>query len=87
MFGIPNEVLGMVYNICVAIGVLLILSGITTLLGIPVPTLLLIAGAGAATMSLVLVGIQLLILHEWCDYCLLSALINFAIFGLEFFAL
>lgn len=85
MFGIPNEVVGMVYYAATAAGVLLIGGGVSSIFGISVWSALILAGGIAAISSLILLAIQALVLRQWCDYCIASAVITLAIFGLEIF--
>lgn len=70
LFGIPNEVLGMMYFGFVAVAsVFLQLSLAVTVLG-----------GIAAAFSLVLVFIQLAVIRRSCTYCLISAAISIIIF-------
>lgn len=85
MFGIPNEVVGMAYYAATAAGVLLLGRGFTALFGISVWSALIVAGGIAAISTLILLVIQAFVLRQWCDYCIASALITIAIFGLEIF--
>jgi uncharacterized membrane protein len=85
MFGIPNEVVGMVYYAATAAGVLLLWNGFTAIFGISVWGALVAAGGIAAVSSLILLAVQAFVLRQWCDYCIASALITLAIFGLEIF--
>jgi uncharacterized membrane protein len=70
-FGIDNSLLGIFYY-----GALLAVFA----LGISVPwPLVLLLSAIASIFSIYLVHIQLFVLRELCDYCMLSAFINWAL--------
>lgn len=76
-FGIDNSAAGMAYYL------LLIAANALVASGHPVPWLLPIAASLAASLfSLYLVYLQLFVIHELCDYCMLSAVINWAISAL-----
>ncbi|MEK7557538.1 MAG: vitamin K epoxide reductase family protein [Patescibacteria group bacterium] len=83
LFGIPNEVLGMIYFGLVAVVAVTVLLGFSSI-GIfqLVPALVVIGGV-AAGFSVVLIFIQAKILREWCDYCLISAAASIIIFLVE----
>lgn len=85
MFGIPNEVVGMVYYSATAAGALFLGNGVFVFFGIPVWSALVIAGGVATSSSIILLFIQAFILRRWCDYCIVSTIITVAIFGLEIF--
>jgi len=79
VFGIPNEIVGMLYYgllaaSYVALGAFpmlrsgLIQSGLT------------VASGFAALFSLYLLGIQAFRLKEWCEWCIASTLISIIIF-------
>jgi uncharacterized membrane protein len=70
-FGIENSLLGVLYYG----GLLAVIA-----LGIPVPGLLvLLVSAVSSLFSLYLVYIQFFVLRELCDYCMLSAFINWTL--------
>jgi len=78
-FGIPNELLGIgFYLLALGLFVFSLLGGIT-ILGIPLLSLLLFAAIPASLASLYLLFIQASILKEWCEWCILSAFVNFLI--------
>lgn len=71
IFGIPNEVLGILYYLFV---ILMAFIGSNT-------TIFMQLAASAALLgSIVLTIIQWKVLKIWCEYCLLSALMNLGIF-------
>ncbi len=82
-FGIDNTILGMLYYVAVAVGAVLLLSGIAVVLGFSVLDVLIVAGLFAALFSLYLAFIQIFIIKEYCEYCLTSAAITIAIFLVE----
>ena len=78
-FGFPNEFLGVGFYLFVLSSFVLSLFGITTILGIPLFSLLLLAVILASLASLYLLFVQAFILKEWCEWCVLSAFVNFLI--------
>ncbi len=78
MFGIDNELFGISYYIFV-----LIVSSITSngfiLPGFIWHNLLIISSLLASLVSIYLTCIQLFVLKEKCDYCVISTIINIAI--------
>lgn len=77
--GIPNEFLGAGFYISAFILFLLGFLGRETIAGFSPESILLILAVPASLASLYLLGIQAFVLKEWCEYCLLSALVNFLI--------
>ncbi len=78
-FGVPVEMLGMLYYILIAI-VHISFIFIPTLTN---PSLLitsLIFSMGAFLFSLYLLSVQFFIIRKWCTWCLFSALISTIIF-------
>lgn len=80
MFGIPNEVIGILYyGGVVALGILA-LAGVR-LLSDPFFLLsFLVVAAGSVLFSLMLIFVQAFLLKSWCEYCLVSAVSSIAIF-------
>lgn len=86
---IPLEVVGMLYyGTVIAVGLFYTFIA-TSLTGVPVIGelslfyFLLVIGGIAAFVSVILTYIQFAILEIWCEYCLTSAFVSFAIFALE----
>jgi len=82
--GIPNELLGMLYYglIAVLYGLFLAVPGLETamtILAFQTVTLL------AAVFSWYLIGVQLLVLKEWCEWCIASSVFSTLIFLFIFF--
>ena len=80
--GIDNTVLGMVYYVFLVAAIVLASPFMT-----PLPIMLLatkLMASIAALMSLYLLGIQVFVLREYCDYCLLAAVINLALLAVLF---
>ncbi len=72
LFGIRNDMLGMFYYATVFI---------FSFFMIPIPhTLALFVTGGASAMALLLIFIQAFVLKKWCDFCLGSSVVTFAIF-------
>ena len=83
MFGIPNEVLGMLYYLFITGGTALIFFDIEFSIFFSLPVLLLLASGAVMLVSVFLVGVQAFVLKDWCDLCLTSTGINIAIFVIE----
>ena len=79
IFGIPNEALGIGFYILVLILFLFSFLGVASIPGFPLGALLLLIAIPASLASLYLLGVQAFILKKWCDYCILSVLINFSV--------
>ena len=78
-FGIPNEVLGVGFYLFTLALFVLSQLGNTMLFGVPLLSLLLLAVILASLASLYLLFLQAFILKEWCEWCVLSAFVNFLI--------
>lgn len=83
LFGIPNEVMGMLYFGFVAVASFVVVAGVSSLGFLSLPLVLTILGGIAAVFSIVLIFIQAKVLRQWCDYCLISAVISIVIFLIE----
>ncbi|MBI4139193.1 vitamin K epoxide reductase family protein [Candidatus Uhrbacteria bacterium] len=83
LFGVPNEIVGMLYYGFVILMSGLIWSGVPAILGAKPVIILFVIGLGAGVMSVILTGIQAFVLRAWCFYCLASAAINIAIVVVE----
>ncbi len=82
MFGVQNEVIGLLYYGGVMILGLLELAGIQ-ILSVPLFLFLFLGvAAGSALFSLALIFVQAFVLKSWCEYCLVSAGSSIAIFFL-----
>lgn len=78
-FGIPNEAFGVGFYLLVLGSFALSLLGVDALGGFALLLLVLAAAIAASLASLYLMAIQAFVLKEWCEWCLLSALVNFLI--------
>lgn len=83
LFGVPNEVLGMLYYVFIAAGTALVFFNATAESGLSLSTILFFVSGIVAFVSVFLIGVQAFVLKDWCDYCLASAGINIAIFVIE----
>ena len=83
VFGVPNEILGMLYYVFIAGGTTLIFLGVESSIFFSLPVLLLFASGAVMLVSIFLVGVQAFVLKDWCDLCLTSTGINIAIFVIE----
>lgn len=79
IFGIPNEVVGIGFYILVLVLFFLSSLGIASIPGFSLGVLLLLLAIPASLTSLYLLGIQAFVLKKWCDYCILSVLVNLSI--------
>lgn len=77
--GVPNEVVGIGFYVLVLVLFFLSFLGVASILGFPWGALLLTLAIPASLTSLYLLGVQAFILKKWCDYCVLSTLVNFSI--------
>lgn len=77
-FGISNEVIGMLYYGGITVAYSLAITGL-----IPFFFGWLISITGiAALFSIYLISVQLVILKEWCEWCVASAITSIIIFTL-----
>ena len=82
-FGIPNEILGFLYYGSVIIASILGIAGISTILGISLSLLVIIAAIIAVAMSAYFVTIMGFVIKKWCDYCIASSVISTLILIVE----
>ncbi|MBI4253379.1 vitamin K epoxide reductase family protein [Candidatus Uhrbacteria bacterium] len=78
IFGVRNEVLGLLYYIGMGCAMLIVLFA-SSLDGTIVWLLPLVTGIGVL-FSLFLVSLQAFVIKKYCFYCLLSAAISFLLF-------
>src|SRR3989344_5638863 len=83
IFGVSNEILGMLFYLFVAVSALFLLWGADFVFFLPLSVWVFFAATGAALFSLFLLGVQAFVFRDWCEYCLASAGINIAIFVIE----
>ena len=83
MFGVSNEALGMLYYFFVAVCMPFLFWSADIVFFLPLSVWVLIAATGAVFFSLFLLGVQIFVFRDWCEYCLASAGINIAIFVIE----
>lgn len=82
MFGIPLEVMGMVYYLFIGLAYnVILLSGIDYSPFIKILTLFSLA---SVVMSLYLLSVQVFILKQWCAWCLTSSALSILIFIFSF---
>lgn len=84
LLGVPNELVGVVFYALMLVVGLVLWSGVS----LPLLMVWLIFGISlvAALFSVILTGIQWFILHDWCEYCLLSSAMSIAIVIVEIMA-
>lgn len=79
--GVKNEILGLFYYFSLLILVALMFF-LPHLSGIAIGLLLLSSGF-ALVFSTYLLFVQILVLRDYCSWCILATFINYAIFGVE----
>lgn len=82
-FGIENTLLGMLYYAGLIAAVYFAPPSYSVSFAF-LSLLMKIVTSIAGIMSAYLLMVQVFILKEWCDYCLLSAVVNFAIIAAVF---
>ena len=75
--GIPITIWGGLYYLGMLVLAILCLGQVVSLFGVQLIYVLKLLSALAALGSVSLIFIQLVVLKEWCEYCLLSAVVNF----------
>ncbi len=78
-FGISNEIVGLFYYTAVFISTLILIA-IPTLVTIPVLWTQAIGIGLAALFSIYLIFLQLFVIKELCEYCLIVNIINILLF-------
>ena len=81
-FGIENTILGMLYYGAVFLASLGQEFYTVFFTSMPLYWIKVIVSGGAALFSVYLTYVQFGILKKWCEYCIASAIISFAIFFL-----
>lgn len=84
VYGIPNEVLGIIFYLSVLGMLILVALGISELHGISLMAVIHIIAFFALLLSVFLTAIQAFVLKAWCEYCLIASFANFGIFVLAF---
>lgn len=87
IYGIPNEVLGIIFYLSVLGSVGLVAVGIRQLHGISILSTIHAVAFIALLLSIYLTAIQAFVLKSWCEYCLIAMLSNFGIFVLAYLLL
>jgi uncharacterized membrane protein len=77
VFGIPVEILGMIYYAC--IGSAYTIISVLNLWSPVVGLVLLIMSACSVLFSLYLITLQIFVIKHWCAWCMSSALISLLI--------
>lgn len=84
IYGVPNEVLGIIFYFSILGIVGLVTIGITELHGISLMAVIHLTAFFALLLSIFLTAIQAFVLKAWCEYCLIAMFANFGIFVLAF---
>lgn len=85
IYGVPNEVLGIIFYLSVLGIVGLVALGTKELHGISLMAVIHLTAFFALLLSIFLTAIQAFVLKAWCEYCLVASFANFGIFVLAFF--
>lgn len=85
IYGVPNEVLGIIFYLSVLGLVGLVALGITEFHEISLMAVIHLTAFFALLLSIFLTAIQAFVLKAWCEYCLVAMFANFGIFVLAFF--
>ena len=86
MLGVSNEVIGMAFYAGVTGAILFINLITTSIQGISLVLVLLIIESISMFFSIILTVIQALVLRQWCEYCIIAAIINAFIWAITFFS-
>lgn len=84
IYGMPNEILGIIFYLSVLGLVGLLALGTTELHGASILSAIHAAAFVALLLSIYLTAIQIFILKAWCEYCLVASSANFGIFILAY---
>jgi len=78
-FGIPNEVAGSLYFALMAFLSAWGILGLESVFGFALAKVLLALSILPACFSLYLLGIQMFVLKEWCEYCIVVGIASISI--------
>lgn len=84
IYGVPNEILGIIFYLAVLGSVGLVTLGITQLHSVSILSAIHAAAFVALLFSIYLTAMQMFVLKAWCEYCLVAAFANFGIFVTAF---
>lgn len=84
IYGMPNEVLGIIFYLFVLGSAALVGLGTTELHGISLLSAIHAIAFVAFLVSLYLAAIQAFVLKLWCEYCLVAMFANFGIFVIAY---
>lgn len=84
IYGVPNEILGIIFYLSVLGLMGLVALGTTELHGVSILSAIHAAALAALLISIYLTAIQAFVLKAWCEYCLVAAFANFGIFVIAF---
>ena len=85
--GIPLEVLGVAYYLFFSLMVIATHVGSFFLFGFLIFDIVLVLSTVAFFFSLYLVYVQAFVIHDWCEFCLISASMSVLIFLIEIFSI
>ena len=84
IYGVPNEILGIIFYLSVLGLTGFVALGTTELHGVSLMAVIHFLAFFALVSSIFLTAIQAFVLKAWCEYCLVAMIANFGIFVLAF---
>lgn len=84
IYGVPNEVLGIIFYLSVLGLVGLVALGTVEFHGISLMAVIHLTAFFALLLSIFLTAIQAFVLKAWCEYCLVASFANLGIFVVAF---
>lgn len=84
IYGVPNEILGIIFYLAVLGLVGLVALNITEFHGVSLMAVVHLMAFFALLLSIFLTAIQAFVLKTWCEYCLIASFANLGIFVLAF---
>jgi len=83
ILGIHLEVLGVIYYLVLSLFAVANYFGVLFFFGFTTFDIVLILSTAAFVFSLFLIYVQIFVIHDWCEYCLVSAVMSVSIFVIE----
>lgn len=83
--GVKNEIWGLIYYFALLVLIVILFS--FPQFSYHATAMILLSSAGAALFSIYLFFLQILVLRDYCSWCILATIINCTVFGAEVFFL
>ena len=83
ILGIDLEILGLIYYLVLSLLVAANYLGSLTLFGFMIFNIVFVLSAAAFVFSLFLLYVQIFVIRDWCEYCLISVAMSIVIFLIE----